>query len=222
MKINWNFDQRVVVDTTQEPWHPSPVAGVERLYLDRDEQPTLTRATSLVRYAPGSSFEPHTHEFGEELFVIEGTFSDEHGSYPKGSYVHNPPDSTHTPHCEAGCLVFVKQQQLDPKDLQRKIVQTPTEPWLPGLVEGLSVMPLHQFKTESTALVKWGPNTQFNPHRHWGGEEIFVLEGVFRDEFGIYPAGTWIRSPHFSQHTPFTRSEGCMIWVKTGHLQAAQ
>ena len=72
--------------------------------------------------------------------------------------------------------------------------------------------------SESVALVKWAPNTQFNFHTHFGGEEILVLEGVFHDESGEYPAGSWIRSPHRSTHTPFTQAEGALIYVKVGHL----
>jgi anti-sigma factor ChrR (cupin superfamily) len=84
-------------------------------------------------------------------------------------------------------------------------------------VEGLKVLPLNTFETQNTALVRWAPQTFFNPHRHWGGEEILVIEGVFSDEHGDYPAGSWLRSPHMSQHQPFSR-EGCLILVKTGHL----
>jgi len=54
-------------------------------------------------------------------------------------------------------------------------------------------------------------------HRHYCGEEIFVLEGVFSDEFGDYPVGHWVRSPHLSQRQPFNW-EGCLILVKIGHL----
>jgi anti-sigma factor ChrR (cupin superfamily) len=79
-------------------------------------------------------------------------------------------------------------------------------------------MPLHEFDGVGTALVKWAPNTVFNPHVHPGGEEILVLEGVFHDEHGSYPSGTWIRSPRYSTHKPFTKSEGALIYVKTGHL----
>ena len=85
---------------------------------------------------------------------------------------------------------------------------------------GLTVLPLSEFGTSHTALVRWAPETYFSPHRHWGGEEIFVVEGVFSDEHGDYPAGSWLRSPHMSQHQPFSR-EGCLILVKTGHLQQA-
>ena len=77
----------------------------------------------------------------------------------------------------------------------------------------------YEFDDEHTALVKWEPNTQFEPHKHWGGEEILVLEGVFYDEYGVYPKGSWIRSPHLSQHSPFTKEEGAVIFVKTGNLR---
>jgi len=84
----------------------------------------------------------------------------------------------------------------------------------------LSVMPLHSHEGIDTALVRWAPNTRFNAHSHPGGEEILVLEGVFSDEGGDYPAGTWLRSPRWSRHTPFTGREGALIYVKVGHLGA--
>ena len=99
-------------------------------------------------------------------------------------------------------------------------IDTRQTAWHPGLVPGLSVMPLHEFDGISTALVRWAPNTNFNTHVHAGGEEILVLEGLFRDELGEYPAGTWIRSPRWSRHTPFTSDEGALIYVKVGHLGA--
>ena len=97
-------------------------------------------------------------------------------------------------------------------------MNTENKIWLPGLVKGLEVLPLHNFEHENTALVKWDANTQFNLHRHYGGEEIFVIEGTFYDEHGSYPKYTWIRSPHMSQHTPYTLNDGAVIFVKTGHL----
>lgn len=97
------------------------------------------------------------------------------------------------------------------------VVDTQRARWHQGMVAGLKVLPLSEFGTTHTALVRWAPDTFFNPHRHYGGEEIFVVEGVFEDEHGRYPAGSWLRSPHLSQHQPFSR-EGCLILVKTGHL----
>jgi anti-sigma factor ChrR (cupin superfamily) len=96
MEINADFSQRVAVHTARLPWVPSPTAGVERRMLDRigDE---VARATSIVRYAPGSQFSPHSHGGGEEFLVLEGAFHDEHGEFPAGSYIRNPPTSRHAP-----------------------------------------------------------------------------------------------------------------------------
>ncbi len=178
----------------------------------------VARATSVVRYAAGSRFDAHTHGGGEEFLVLEGVFSDERGDYPVGSYVRNPPGSSHAPFSEQGCTLFVKLHQFAAGDTTHIVIDTRRAPWLPGLVDGLSVQPLHSHGTEHVALVRWAPGTRFNPHQHWGGEEIFVVEGTFEDEHGRYPAGSWLRSPHGSAHTPFS-NEGCTIFVKTGHLQ---
>ena len=217
MNIHVNHEQRVILQVDALPWLPSPIAGVERRMLDRvgDE---IAQASSIVRYAPNSSFTSHTHGGGEEILVLEGTFSDEYGDYPEGTYLRNPPGSTHSPLSRDGCTLFVKLRQFAMNDVQAVRINTRSTEWFPGLVPGLSVMPLHEHEGINTALVRWSPNTVFNPHMHPGGEEIFVLDGIFHDEFGAYPKGSWIRSPRFSQHAPFTKSEGALIYVKVGHL----
>lgn len=218
MLINSDFQKRVVVNPIDYQWVQSPMVGVERMMLDRigDE---VARATSIVRYAPFSEFSPHTHTGGEEFIVLEGVFSDEHQNYKTGCYVRNPIGSTHTPKVgKDGAIIFVKLHQFSESDTQHKVIDTNNEPWLQGLIDGLLVMPLHEFEGEHIALVKWAPNTRFNSHRHWGGEEIYVLEGTFYDEHGKYPKDSWIRSPHMSQHAPYTKEDGALIYVKTGHL----
>ena len=217
-KLRADFSERFVVTPDDYEWVDSPMPGVERMMLDRigDE---VARATSIVRYAPNSEFSQHTHGGGEEFLVLEGVFGDEHGDYPVGSYMRNPIGTSHQPIVgEQGATIFVKLHQFDERDTAQVHIDTASTRWLPGLVPGLSVMPLHEFEGEHVALVRWAPNTVFNPHRHWGGEEIFVLEGTFYDEHGAYPKGTWIRSPHMSQHHPVTKEDGCTIYVKTGHL----
>lgn len=218
--INLHADllQPVVVDTTHQPWLPSPMAGVERRQLDRLGG-EVARATSIVRYAPGSRFERHVHGGGEEILVLEGVFCDEHGRYPTGTYLRNPAGSSHAPLSDEGCLLLVKLRQMHPADQQAIVIDTRTAAWVPGLVAGLEVMPLHAWGTEHVALVRWAPGTLFHPHGHPRGEEIFVLEGVFQDERGRYPAGTWLRNPPGSSHRPWSEG-GCTIWVKTGHLPA--
>lgn len=217
MNLRDDYSQRVVLNHNDLPWVPSPEAGVQRRMLDR-RGGEVARATSIVRYETGAKFESHTHDLGEEIFVLGGVFSDETGDYPAGSYIMNPPGSSHAPYSETGCLLFVKLRHLGADQQQREVVDTTQTPWRQGLVPGLKVMPLMQQGTGST-LVRWAPQTFFNPHRHFGGEEIFVIDGVFEDEHGRYPKGSWIRSPHMSQHQPFSR-EGCTIFVKTGHLLA--
>jgi anti-sigma factor ChrR (cupin superfamily) len=217
MNIHSDLNERIVLHTDRLEWHASPIQGVERQMLDRVGE-EVARATSVVRYAPNTEFTPHTHDGGEEILVLDGCFSDERGDYPAGTYLRNPPGSRHTPFSADGCTLFVKLRQFAQTDSQALRLNTKASDWYPGLVPGLSVMPLHEHDGVSTALVRWAPNTVFNPHVHPGGEEIFVLDGVFHDEFGAYPKGSWIRSPRYSKHAPFTKEEGALIYVKVGHL----
>jgi anti-sigma factor ChrR (cupin superfamily) len=212
---NLDFSKALVMNTSSMEWTPSPAAGVERIILERESSES-GRATSIVRYAPNTSFKSHTHPGGEEILVLSGEFKDENGTYPAGTYFRYPPGSSHTPGSTVGCVLFVKLNHFKTADNQTLKVETTKEPWRQGH-GGLQVMPLHQFETEGTALVKWPAGEKFLPHRHWGGEEIFVLTGEFCDEHGRYPAGTWIRSPHLSMHHPFVEQE-TIILVKTGHL----
>ncbi|HQR85333.1 MAG: cupin [Burkholderiales bacterium 35-55-47] len=217
MNENADLSLKIVIDSNELNWEPSPIPGVDRKQLDRFGG-ELGRATSIVRYAPGSSYCEHKHSGGEEILVLSGVFSDESGNYPAGSYLRNPPHCAHMPFSKDGCALFVKSKHFHPVDQDSVRVNTNTSTWHQGLVPGLSVMPLDDFEGIATALVRWEANTIFKPHTHPGGEEIFVLEGVFHDEHGTYTAGTWIRSPRYSRHAPFTKSEGALIYVKTGHL----
>ncbi len=219
MDLNSDFDQRVVQMAHDAVWTASPLPGVDRRMLDRIGE-EVARATSIVRYAAGSRFDRHVHEGGEEILVLHGVFSDENGDYPAGTYIRNPPGTSHAPFSRGGCTLFVKLRQFAADDTQPVRIDTPTAAWHPGLVPGLSVMPLHEHDGVSTALVRWAPQTRFNMHTHPGGEEILVLEGVFRDEDGEYPAGTWLRNPRRSRHTPYTGAEGALIYVKVGAIGA--
>ncbi|MCW8884730.1 MAG: cupin domain-containing protein [Motiliproteus sp.] len=224
MMLNMDRSQRLVIDTDAMEWQPSPAAGVNRKPLER-EAAESGQVTSVVEYLPGSQFASHLHPMGEEIMVLDGVFEDENGRYPAGTYLRNPPGSQHAPASREGCRLLVKLNMFQSQDQAPVRIDTAQQGWLPGLVDGLSVMPLHQFAqdgfSEQVALVRWQPGTRFNPHSHFGGEEIFVLEGRFEDEFGAYPAGTWIRNPDNSRHQPFSE-QGCLILVKTGHLARLQ
>jgi anti-sigma factor ChrR (cupin superfamily) len=214
-KINMNLHEQVIIETFKELWIESPSKKVLRIPLER-ENVESGHVTSIVKYLPKSTFDAHTHPKGEEIFVLEGIFSDEHGDYPAGSYIRNPPGTSHSPFSNEGCTIFVKLDQFKDGDVEHFTLDTNKETWRAGH-GGLEVMPLHSFQSEGAALVKWPKGEKFLPHSHFGGEEVYVVSGVFKDEHGVYPKGTWIRSPHLSTHHPWVDEE-TVIFVKTGHL----
>ncbi|MCG6932700.1 MAG: cupin domain-containing protein [Gallionella sp.] len=216
MNIDQDLSQRIVIQPADLPWVAASGAGVRYRWLEGAAD-SAARATAIVELEPGTTIANCTEQLGEEIVVLAGVLSDEYGSYSKGSYIKNPPGSSHACESASGCTLFVKRHHLDAEDDRRIVVDSAAMPWYQGLVDGLAVMPLSEFGTQHTALVRWAPGTRFNPHRHYGGEEIYVLDGVFEDEYGRYPAGSWLRSPHLSAHCPYS-IEGCTIFVKTGHL----
>jgi quercetin dioxygenase-like cupin family protein len=140
--VNADPSRRVVVDTRQMAWKPSPTGSVRRKPLYR-QGGELGPVTSLVRYAPGGSLREHAHPEGEEILVLDGPFSDEHGDYPAGTFLMNPHGSRHSPRSVSGCTLFVRLRQYPGNDRPR-LVEDTRDPssWRPGLVEGLSVRPL--------------------------------------------------------------------------------
>lgn len=213
--INMDFNQQVVIDTNKQEWVASPMAGVWRKPLAR-ENAERGHATSIVRYEPGARFSAHDHPLGEEILVLEGVFSDETGDYPTGTYFRNPEGFRHAPFSEEGCVLLVKLHQFQTDDTAHVVVDTHHTPFQAGQ-GNLQVLSLHQHGSEQVALVRWPAGERFQQHRHFGGEEIYVISGEFKDEYGSYPAGSWIRSPHLSEHFPFVEEE-TLIWVKVGHL----
>lgn len=221
MELRADFGRREVVLPGDEAWRPSPMPGVERRMLDRIGE-EVARATSIVRYAPDARFSPHSHGGGEEFLVLSGSFHDDSGDYREGAYVRNPIGTSHAPWAGPdGAVLFVKLHQFTAADTAHVVIDTRAARWREGLMPGLTVLPLHEFGSENVALVRWAPSTRFTAHQHRGGEEILVLDGVFEDEHGAYPSGSWLRSPHLSAHAPFTGPDGALIYVKTGHLAGA-
>lgn len=193
------------------------MAGVERRMLDRigDE---VARATSIVRYASGSHFSPHTHGGGEEFLVLDGVFQDEHGDFPAGCYIRNPPTSSHTPRSLPGCTIFVKLWQFDPADRTHVRIDTGKMPYLPDPRRaGLEVMPLFQDGWESVRLERWAPNAEIDLVAT-GGMELLVLDGGFSDESESFEPLSWLRLPPGATARASAHASGCRVWVKTGHL----
>ncbi len=206
--------------TSEMAWQASPSSSVWRKRLEHfGDTAESGQVTSVVRYDSNSAFAPHDHPDGEEILVLEGTFSDEHGDYPAGTYLLNPTGFKHAPRSEEGCVLFVKLCQYAGADRPQITIDTANAAWQAHEIEGVEVLPLYSSENypETNRLFRVQPGVRFPKHSHPGGEEIFVVEGALEDEFGVYRKGTWVRWPHGSAHEPFSES-GAVFYVKSGHL----
>lgn len=213
--LNMDFSRPVTIDTRTQAWVPSPKPGVWRKPLAREEA-ERGHATSIVRYDAGASFHGHNHPLGEEILVLEGTFSDETGDFHAGTYFRNPMGFVHAPFSKQGCVILVKLHQFQPDDTARLAIETDKAQWR-EYQPGLQVLLLHEFHNERVAMVRQAATVPGIAHEHPGGEEIYVIEGELKDADGTYPAGTWLRRPPGSAHCPVA-TQDALLWVKSGHL----
>jgi hypothetical protein len=214
MNLHADHSLRIVVDATDLE---SGQTG-ERS-LEQRAAPTESRIT-LRSLKAGEAW---THDGGKllEVLVVRGRLSLNGETLGPASYVRLAPGAALAFTSTEASLVYLNERTATEPEKDSYALHGDQLDWRQGMVPGLKVTSLHQGLTKHTALVRWAPDTRFNPHTHVGGEEILVMEGVFRDEHGSYPAGTWIRSPHLSNHRPFTGPEGATILVKVGHLDVA-
>jgi len=205
---------RIVVDATD-------------LYAGQPgERPLEQRAApaeSQISLRSLKAGESMTHDESKllEVLVVRGLLSLNGEDLGPTSYARLAPGVSATFTSAEASMIYLNERTPTEPEKDSYALRGEELDWRQGMVPGLKVTALHQGLTKHTALVRWAPETRFNPHTHVGGEEILVLDGVFRDEHGEYPAGTWIRSPHLSNHRPFTGPEGATILVKVGHLDVA-
>ena len=214
MNLHADHSLRVVVDGTDVQ-----AGRTGECPLEQREVPAPSRIT-LRSFEAGESM---THDGAKllEILVVRGQLSLNGEALGPASYVRLSPGVSVTFTSSEASMVYLNERTPTEPEADSYALRGADLDWRQGMVPGLKVTSLHQGLTKHTALVRWAPETRFNPHTHVGGEEILVLEGVFRDEHGSYPAGTWIRSPHMSNHRPFTGPEGATILVKVGHLDVA-
>ncbi|MDA8361356.1 MAG: cupin domain-containing protein [Gammaproteobacteria bacterium] len=215
MNCHDDFLRAVAIDSTALAWQASPHAGVERRMLERVGG-EVARATSVVRYAPGSAFAPHTHGGGEEFLVLDGVFCDDQGEYPRGWYVRNPPGSRHRPHSHVGATIFVKLRQMHADERERVCLDT-RDPAGWRRDEGrIHARLLHEGFGERTEILEWPAG--FAGAWTWpAGAEYFVLEGAFEDDLGPHGEGAWLRLPAGARQTVRT-TRAARVYRKTGHL----
>lgn len=218
MQINHEFDKRAAVHSSKTPWQHSPMPGVDRRMLDRlgDE---VARATTIVRYAPQSSFSPHIHTGGEEFYVLDGVFQDEHGDFPAGSYIRNPPQSSHTPRSEKGCTIFVKLWQFDLADRKQVRIDTNTSEFKPDAEnKHVETILLHQDENETVSIEHLAANQEIDL-KAVQSAEILILDGNFSEQGECFEPNDWLRLPVNSKSIAKTGPKGAKIWIKRGHLR---
>ena len=215
--LNGDFTQRAAVHAAQLDWVPSPVPGIERRMLDRIGA-EVARATSIVRYAPHSRFSPHVHGGGEEILVLEGTFSDEHGDFAAGSYLRSPPASGHTPGSEEGCVIFVKLWQFDPNDSTQVRLAAGSLVWQQAQGRpGVALAPLHADVDETVRIERWPAQAQVMLAES-GGIEVLLLEGDFTEGGESFLPQSWLRLPPGAVLRATAGAGGCRVYIKSGHL----
>jgi anti-sigma factor ChrR (cupin superfamily) len=217
--INGDLSVRALVDTTRMEWAPSPSGSVWRKRVHLVGAPESGQVTSVVRYEADSSFPPHDHPEGEEILVLEGVFSDEHGDWPAGTFLLNPEGFRHAPFSKPGCVLFVKLRQFPGRERRHVAVDTHELVWEPTSIPGVAQKALYQQAgfSDRIRLERWGPRADLGSVSYDQGAELFVLDGEFADDAGAYSAGCWLRLPAGSEHHP--RSDGgCTLYIKRSGL----
>jgi anti-sigma factor ChrR (cupin superfamily) len=217
--INGNLSVRAVADTARMGWTPSPSGTVWRKRVHAVGPPESGQVTSVVRYEPHSRFPTHDHPEGEEIFVLDGVFSDEHGNWSAGTYLLNPEGFRHTPFSQPGCLLFVKLRQFPGRERHHIAVDTHKLAWESTSIRGVACKPLYQQAgfSDLMRLERWDPQADMGAISYEQGGELFVLEGDFSDEAGAYSTGYWLRLPAGSVHHPRSAG-GCTLYVKRSGL----
>ena len=219
--INGDMSVPVMVDSAALDWQPSPSGTVWRKRLHLVGQPESGQVTSVVRYDPGSSFPAHPHPDGEEIFVLDGVFSDEHGDWPAGTFLLNPEGFEHAPFSEQGCVLFVKLRQYAGTARHYVALDTNEKNWTRTDTQGVSIKPLYADRSfeDTMRLEQWAPGASRGMQSRAAGAEIFVLSGTLEDELGQHGEGTWLRLPEGAVHSPAS-PEGCTFYIKEGGLAA--
>jgi len=217
--INGDLSVRVSVATHALQWSASPSGSVWRKRMHLVGPPEAGQVTSIVRYEPNSSFHAHDHPEGEEILVLSGVFSDEHGDWPAGTFLLNPEGFRHAPFSKEGCELLVKLRQYPGRDRQHVVIDTNERVWEPGEHPGIARKALYRQDgfCDRVDLEQWDTRLAEHPVAYDDGAELFVIDGEFRDETGLYGAGCWLRLPVCSTHRPSV-TRRCTLYVKRGGL----
>jgi hypothetical protein len=172
-----------------------------------------------VRYISGSRFPYHLHPGGEEILVLHGTFEDETGLYPAGSYMRNPPDSGHTPGSTGGCTIPVKLWQFAKSD-QSQVRVLPEDGLVMASDSLVQQRSLYGSDTERVLVQRWVGNASSRIENR-RGLEVYVLSGTFMMGMRLCKEGCWIRLPAGIDFAGEVGPYGGQLWVKDAPLLPA-
>ncbi|WP_296062892.1 cupin domain-containing protein [uncultured Amphritea sp.] len=212
--LNMNFNQPVSIDSQKLSWVASPMPGVWRKPLAR-ENAEKGHATSIVRYDPGASFSSHGHPEGEEILVLEGVFSDQSGDYAAGTYFRNPEGFSHAPFSREGCIILVKLHQFQSDDRAHLTIQTDTESWC-GTGSSLQRLDLHQHHDEQVFMLRSNAGAELDLSAARKGLELYVIAGELFENHHAFQQGCWIRRPHADGR--YRLGSDTRVWIKINHL----
>ena len=219
MLINVDLTKVVLLDAGQMDWIASPAAGVDRRMLYR-EGGEIARATSIVRYAPGSAFPAHGHTGGEEILVLQGTFQDEHGDYPQGSYFRNPPGTSHSPAAAQGCVIFVRLWQFRLGDHAPIVCKPGEDERIEPRTGAKSSRLLFHDDAEQVTLETWSPDANLTIANE-RGLEFMILSGAANVRGKSLGAHGWGRLPAGEPLVAKAGADGAQVWIKGAPLRHA-
>lgn len=220
--LNADFTQPAVMETAKMDWQasPSPTVWRKRLDLIGGE---FSRVTSVVRYDANSSFRAHDHPDGEEILVLEGTFSDEYGDYPAGTYLLNPQGFRHTPYSKEGCVIFVKLRQFVGEERKHVVIDSNAADWQ-ELAPGVERLTLYEEAgyPEDIMLLRLAPGAEVpaeftNSEVAPKGLELLVISGTLRDDGAALSTGAWLREPKGVPRR-FSATAETTLYLKRNHL----
>ena len=212
--LNAELGRRVVVRSSELAWEASPAGGVERKRFHRFGPPESGQVTSLVRYLPGARFPSHAHPEGEEIFVIEGVFSDARGDWPAGSWLASPEGFEHAPWSDAGCLIFVKLRQYPGDRPQAGIATRGSDArWRPGAQAGAVLKLLDDPRFPERITLERLPAGARVALFAAGGVELFVVEGLVEVDGERLDACAFLRLPA-GEPARAVVEEDALLWIK--------
>jgi anti-sigma factor ChrR (cupin superfamily) len=221
--VNADSTQCAVVDTNRIPWVPTAQRGMSIKVLERINDPVKGRESALFKLAPGTRLPTETLKERLEIFVLEGSFSDEHGSYGEHTWMRNYAGFTLTISSKDGCVFYAKRRvpiYRDEAQRSRIVIDAKTAKWLEFPHRGADVLHLYKDPNglETGRIGNVHTDRKIPSHNHSIGEETFVIEGCLKDEYAAYGKGVWFRMPCGVPHAPYTESEHAKMLIREGDL----